>query len=144
MLKLTDRQWAYFTLRLTLGVNFFMHGLTRVVSGIGFFAEKASGGFDDTPLPAPLVHGFLVVLPVIELIIGTLMVLGLFTRYALIAGALLITVLTFGTTARQDWGTAGSQLVYAIAFFILLFALDYNRLCIDKKSHDIYAGKASA
>ena len=41
----------------------------------------------------------------------------------LVAGSLLILALTFGTTLRQDWSTAGVQLIYA-AIYAALLALD--------------------
>ena len=40
--------------------------------------------------------------------------LGLFTRWALTLGGLLITVLVFGTAMRSDWNTVGVQMIYAI------------------------------
>ena len=109
-----------------------MHGLARIITGVGGFADKMTAAFDGGLLPMPMVHGFLVVLPFIELAIGALIVLGLGMRYALVAGGFLITALTFGSTAKQDWGAAGTQLPYAIAFFILLFTREYNRICVDK------------
>lgn len=130
MKLITHQQWAYVTLRFTLGINMFMHGFARILSGVGAFADKMTAGFGESPLPAPLVRAFLMGLPFVELIIGLLMLLGLFTRYALIAGAFLITLLTFGSTSKQDWATASVQLPYAIAFFILLFTLEHNRLRI--------------
>jgi len=129
---LTDREWAYVTLRMTLGVNMLMHGLTRVIGGVGRFADKVSAEFDDGFLPMFAVRSFLLVLPFVELAIGALMVLGLATRWALIAGGFTITALTFGSTSMQNWSAAGVQLPYAIAFFILLFTREYNRLCMDR------------
>jgi len=127
MTPITPRQWAYLTLRLTLGINIMMHGLTRIHSGVGTFAEKMTGGFADSPLPAPLVRAFLTGLPFVELVIGVMMLIGLYTKYALVAGGLMIALLTFGTTAKQDWATASVQLPYAIAFSLLIFGLEYNR-----------------
>lgn len=130
MKPLTPQQWGYLTLRLTLGINMLMHGLTRIISGVGEFAEMTSAGFADSPMPLGLAKAFLIGLPFIELIIGAMMVVGLFTRYALIAGGFLITLLTFGSTAQQNWSAAGVQLPYAIAFSLLLFGLQYNRIKI--------------
>jgi len=132
MKNISDRQWAYVTLRLTLGINMLMHGLTRVISGVGGFADKVSGEFETGFLPLALVRPFLMVLPFVELVVGVLMVLGLFTRYGLLLGAFTITALTFGSTSVQNWSAAGIQLTYAIAFAILLFGREYNRLCVDK------------
>jgi thiosulfate dehydrogenase (quinone) large subunit len=70
--------------------------------------------FHGTPLPEPLVLAFAYALPWIETVIGVFMLIGLFTRAALSAGSLLIMILTFGTTLRQDWETVGLQLMYAV------------------------------
>lgn len=130
MKPLTPQQWGYLTLRMTLGINMLMHGLTRIISGVGEFADKTASEFVDSPMPVGLARAFLFALPFIELVIGAIMVLGLFTRYALIAGGFLITLLTFGSTAQQNWSAAGVQLPYAIAFALLLFVIEYNRLTI--------------
>jgi thiosulfate dehydrogenase [quinone] large subunit len=63
--------------------------------------------FAQTPLPAPLVHAFGVVLTPLELLLGVLVLLGAWLRPALIGATLLMTVLTFGTTLRQDRPTIG-------------------------------------
>ena len=134
MKSLTDKQWAYVTLRLTLGVNMLMHGLTRVIAGPVAFADSTAAEFEKGVLPVGLARVFLLAIPFIELVIGALMVLGLQMRLTLIAGGLLITMLTFGVTANQNWSAAGIQVSYAIAFFILLYTRDQNALCLDKKS----------
>jgi thiosulfate dehydrogenase [quinone] large subunit len=56
----------------------------------------------------------------------------MFTRLALSGGALLMLVLTFGTTLRQDWNTAGLQLIYAVVYAALLACLSANRYSIDR------------
>jgi thiosulfate dehydrogenase [quinone] large subunit len=48
--------------------------------------------------------------------------LGLFTRAALTAAFLLMMVLMFGITLKQDWTTAGGQLLYGLILAVLLFA----------------------
>jgi thiosulfate dehydrogenase (quinone) large subunit len=40
-------------------------------------------------------------------------------------------VLIFGTSLRQDWPTAGLQLVYSLVYAILLGTLDFKRDCVD-------------
>lgn len=132
MNQLTDKQWGYVTLRLTLGVNMLMHGLSRIVSGPVAFADKTAAEFESGMLPVPLARLFLLAVPYIELVIGVLMVLGLQTRLSLVAGGFLITLLTFGVTSNQNWSAAGAQVPYAIAFFILLYTREQNRLCMDK------------
>jgi thiosulfate dehydrogenase [quinone] large subunit len=58
----------------------------------------------------------------VELLIGTLLLLGLVTRAALTTALLLLLVLMFGIGLKQDWPTAGSQLLYGLVLAALLFA----------------------
>ena len=116
-----DRQLAYFVFRLTLGINILVHGAGRILtSGISAFAAKTSGEFAGTPLPYGLVHIFLVTLPFAEAILGASISFGLLTRWVLVLGGLLMAALVFGTALRSDWMTVGIQMIYAIAYYLLL------------------------
>jgi thiosulfate dehydrogenase [quinone] large subunit len=122
---------AYALMRVALGINIFGHGFFRILSGVGAFANGAVQGMDKGPLPHALSFGFLLATPFIELTLGTLLLLGLFTRLALAGGALFIIALTFGTTSTQNWTGAGGQLLYSLAFFALLWTIDENRYSVD-------------
>ena len=122
---------GYSLLRATLGLNIFFHGVSRLVAGVGSFAAGLVKMFHATPLPATLVRLFGYTLPWMEATVGLLVLIGLGTRYALAVGALLIFVLTFGTTLRQDWDTAGLQLGYALVFSLLLIWREWNGLSLD-------------
>ena len=104
---------AFLLLRLTLGLNICMHGVSRLVTGPAAFANSLVPMFKNTPLPAWGVHIFGLILPWAEAILGFLLLIGFCTSAALLASSLLILILTFGTTLRQDWSTAGVQLIYA-------------------------------
>ena len=66
-----------------------------------------------------------------ELVLGVLTTLGLFTRWALALGGLLIAALVFGTAMRSDWNTVGVQMIYAITYYLLLVNRGYNRFSLD-------------
>jgi thiosulfate dehydrogenase [quinone] large subunit len=123
---------AFLLLRITLGLNICMHGVSRIAAGPATFADSLVPMFRNAPLPAWSVHAFGLVLPWAEAILGFLLLLGLCTRFALVIGSLLILVLTFGTALRQDWSTAGVQLIYA-AVYAALLALDrWNDYSLDR------------
>ena len=63
--------------------------------------------------------------------LGVLTTLGLFTRWALTLGGLLIAVLVFGTAMRSDWNTVGVQMIYAITYYLLLVNRSDNRFSLD-------------
>jgi thiosulfate dehydrogenase [quinone] large subunit len=127
-----DRQLAYVVFRLTLGINIFVHGAGRIFGpGAEAFATTTAVEFSKTPLPAGMVHAFLIVVPFAELVLGALTTLGLFTRWALALGGLLITALVFGTAIRSDWNTVGVQMIYAIIYYLLLLNRSANHFSLD-------------
>ena len=114
-----DANLGYALLRLTLGLNFLFHSFSRWHDG-GKFVEGVVNNFAHTPLPASSVRAFTTIIPYWEPAVGLLLVLGLWTRWALAAGALLIALLTFGTALRGEYPVLSEQLVYALVFFVLL------------------------
>ena len=128
-----DRQLAYAVFRLTLGINILVHGAGRIFGpGAEAFATTTAVEFSKTILPAGLVHAFLFVLPFAELVLGALTTLGLFTRWALAFGGLMIATLVFGTAMRSDWNTVGVQMIYAITYYFLLAHRASDRFSLDK------------
>jgi thiosulfate dehydrogenase [quinone] large subunit len=115
-----DYVLAFFTLRLALGINELMHGVTRIFmgAGLGGFLAFTQNQFKDAPLPVWQVRAFATVVPICELIIGVLLILGLWTRWALVLAAVLMMGIIFGTAVRGDW-----QLVFLQMFYSLLYAL---------------------
>jgi thiosulfate dehydrogenase (quinone) large subunit len=122
----SDERLAYALLRLVVGANLMMHGISRMIAGTGEFAAKLVMQFAHAPLPAWSVWAFGLVLPAIEGGLGLLLLIGLRTRAVLIAAILLIVVLTFGSSLLQDWSAAGIQLTYAAIYAALLFLRRYN------------------
>jgi len=131
--RLDDRSLAYVVLRVTLGLNIFMHGFSRVLGGVGKFVDSMDKMFGNTPLPITFVQPFAYALPWLEAGIGFLIFTGFRTREALVTGALLMLALTFGTALRQDWDVAGLQLLYSAVYAALIAGLPYNRLSVDQK-----------
>jgi thiosulfate dehydrogenase [quinone] large subunit len=121
-----DERVAYALLRAVVGVNLLMHGVSRALTGTGEFAAKLVMQFAHAPLPAWSVWVFGLTLPAIEGSIGLLLLIGLRTRAALIAAAMLIAALTFGSALLQDWPAAGLQLTYASVYAALIFLHRYN------------------
>jgi thiosulfate dehydrogenase [quinone] large subunit len=126
-----DQRLAYALLRIVVGLNLMMHGISRMLIGPGVFASKLVGQFAHAPLPGWSIWSFSMVLPAIEALLGLLLLIGLRTRAALVAGSLLIMVLTFGSALVQDWPATGLQLTYALVYSVLLFLLRYNGWSVD-------------
>jgi thiosulfate dehydrogenase [quinone] large subunit len=118
-----EQQQAYVLLRLVTAFNFFGHGFARIFTGshLSGFAESTVKNMAASPLPQSLTLATGYVVPCVELLIGTLLLLGLATRFALTVALVLMLVLMFGVTMKQDWATAGGQLLYGLILAILLF-----------------------
>lgn len=115
----TDGQLAHLALRLLLGINIAFHGGVRLPD-LGTFVQKTSGGFAATPLPMALVKATLYPIPFVELAIGLAILAGFRLRLTLFVGMLVMALLTIGMSFQQQWDIVGLQLIYALAYFVLL------------------------
>ena len=57
---------------------------------------------------------------------------GLQTRRALLAGSILMLVLMFGSSLREDWPTVGIQLTYSVVYCILIAGVQFDGFGIDR------------
>lgn len=122
---------GYTTLRLGIGMSMLIHGVGRI-GNIPAFAQQLVAHFSKTWLPHALVVGFAYVTPFVELLIGILVLLGLFTRLGLVAGGLWMVALIFGSTLAADYDIVGIQLIYSLIFFVLLQHERLNDLSFDR------------
>ena len=123
---------AYTILRLSFGANILLHGLSRVLNGRAAFLAYLTHYFEHAHLvPAGMLPIFGAVLPWVETTLGLLLMLGLFSRFTMIVGALVLTVLVIGTNLAQDWLVAGLQLPYCFIYYYLLIHLEQNRMSLD-------------
>ena|SRR5579863_1032967 len=130
----SDLQLAYSAFRITLGMNIFFHGAMRLITGLDAWATMEAGLFTkQTLLPMWSVAAFLHVLPFVEVMLGALTFLGFFTRWALVAGSVMMLLLVFGNDVRQDWNTAGNNMHYVLYYAGLIAALRYNAFALDTR-----------
>lgn len=128
----TNERMGYAFLRFVFGLNICFHGLSRLVSDPHAFLAYLNKTMATAVLvPKATIPVFAAVLPWAEAIIGLLVLLGLFTRTALIAGSLVMILLMAGISLAQDWNAAGLQLIYCIIYFVLLARLDWNHYSLD-------------
>ena len=72
------------------------------------------------------------VLPILEALVGAAVLFGLQTRRALQAGSILMLVLMFGSSLREDWPTVGIQLTYSVVYCILIAGVRFDGFGIDR------------
>jgi thiosulfate dehydrogenase [quinone] large subunit len=127
-----DTSLAYAIFRLTFGVNLMLRGVDRIFfMGLDNFGNGMVKQFSMTWLGPGLIQPFAHTIPWIEMVMGALLIVGLFTRPALVVGGLLMTALTFGTMFLRNFDLAWLQLTYAIAFFLLLATHAWNAISLD-------------
>ena len=129
---ISSQQLAFLTARLAVGTSMFGHGLVRFPKLSGFSSWMV-GQFQKSMLPDFIITPFSYALPVAEFVVGALLLLGLFTRQALTAGALVMISLIFGSTMIESWDAIPTQLIHT-AFFSILLSLEnqYNTFAVDK------------
>ncbi|HEX4652591.1 MAG TPA: DoxX family protein [Granulicella sp.] len=129
--NIRDQRAAYALLRIILGTNIALHGISRFMMGASVFSSKLVSQFAHSPLPSSLVWGFGVSLPWVEALFGLLILFGLRTRAALVGGSVVLLLLTFGSALIQDWQAASAQLLYAAVYAALLFLIRFNGWSLD-------------
>jgi thiosulfate dehydrogenase (quinone) large subunit len=123
---------AYAILRVSFGANIMLHGVSRVLMGHAAFLAYLNHYFEHSHgIPMGMLPAFAGVQPWVELILGLMLLLGIATRFSLIAGGIVVLCLVIGTNLAQDWLVSGLQLIYAFLYYYLLAHIDENGLSVD-------------
>jgi thiosulfate dehydrogenase [quinone] large subunit len=130
-MRVNNKSLAYALLRIAFGINFAGHGLVRIYNGVDAFATTTAEHLAKSPLPHSLTFGFSYAIPFLEAILGLVLILGIFTRAALVCGAVFMMLLTIGIASNQQWDIASQQLIYSAIFFLLLYLIEHNALAVD-------------
>ena len=100
---MTDKGWARMFARGMVGILFFMAGwwkcftLTPMAHARGAFVE----GYADSWIPAFLLWGLGLAIPVVELVAGALLIVGWRTREALVTIGFILLIVTYGHTLDE-------------------------------------------
>jgi thiosulfate dehydrogenase [quinone] large subunit len=125
---------ATLLLRLSLGMLFFVAALGKFLAPIGVtgVSQKLMEGFQGTWLPMFLVAPYTYALPYLEITVGSLLILGLFTRCAFMFSGLLLISLAFGMMVKQDPATVAHNLNYVLMVVAgIWFSARENPLSVD-------------
>ena len=132
-----DLPVAYLMVRLTMGFHMFAHGGVRLPI-LSDFASQTVTEFATVRLiglpffPAWLVYPIALSVPVVEFLVGILLILGFKTKLASIAGGVTLLLLMFGTVARMNFGTAHLMWFYVLIFALLVGANFADRYSLDR------------
>jgi len=121
---------AYLLTRLAIGISMFGHGFVRLFK-LNDFATHVIQSFEKSMLPGGLVTVFGYVLPFAEFITGVLLITGLFTKQAAIAGCIIMFMLLLGSSMIENWDVFTSQLVHVLFFVAVIQFMESNSCAID-------------
>ena len=127
------RNAAYALVRVAMGTLFLVNGVLKLrENGAPEFGEDLAQGLSDTLLPEPLVSAFGTILPFLELALGALLLVGLFTSHVLLATGALLIVLTFGTILQAEPDTVAHNVFYTVVVGMLLWLESANAYALDR------------
>ena len=122
---------TYLMARLPIAVSMLGHGLDRIPK-LQVFSDQMVSQFSKSIIPIKLVSAFSMVLPFVELGLGILLILGLFTRFACVVGLIGMLALILGSCLIEQWDNVFSQTLYSLYFVMLYYYAFYNRYSFDR------------
>jgi len=130
-----DRAWAILFARGVLGLIFFMAGVWKVfgLTPIGHAHKYFVDPYADTFLPTWSLWAVGVTVPVVELVGGALLILGLRVRAALIALGFVLLVVTFGHLLKEPLYEFHTHVIprLALLLFVLVLPREEDRFSLD-------------
>ncbi len=135
---MTDKGWARMFARVLVGILFFMAGwwkcfeLTPMAHARGAFVE----GYADSWIPAILLWGLGLAIPVVELVAGALLIVGWRTREALVTIGFILLIVTYGHALNEPlYSIQGHILPRGLLMLIaLVLPSEEDKLSVDSWS----------
>ena len=135
-LTTSGRSWAIFFAREVLGLIFFMAGIYKVfrMTPIGHAHKYFVDPYADTFLPSWSLWLTGVTVPVVELVAGALLIIGLRVREALLALGFVLVLVTFGHLLKEPLYAFHTHVIprLALLLFLLLLPREADRFSLDR------------
>jgi uncharacterized membrane protein YphA (DoxX/SURF4 family) len=121
----SDRSWAIFFCRVILGLIFFMAGLYKcfVMTPLGHAQHYFVGPYADTFLPTWSLWATGTAVPIIELVAGAFVLVGLRTRPALLALGGVLVLVTFGHLLKEPLYQFHTHVIPRLALLTVVLVL---------------------
>jgi uncharacterized membrane protein YphA (DoxX/SURF4 family) len=117
-----NRSWAILFARLILGLIFFMAGTWKVFQlGPLEHARKYFLPYADTFLPVWSLWFVGVTIPLVELVAGALVIIGLRLHNALISLGFVLVIVTFGHLLREPLYDFSGHVIPRLVLLLFLF-----------------------
>lgn len=130
-----NRAWAILFARAVLGLIFFMAGVYKVfqMGPLGHARKFFTEPYADTFLPMWSLWAAGVAVPVIELVAGALVIIGLRTREALIALGGILVLVTFGHLLKEPLYQFHTHVIprLALLLFVLMLPREDDSFSLD-------------
>ena len=134
MTVFTRRSWAIFFAREILGFIFFMAGVYKVFQlGPLGHARKYFLPYADTFLPVWSLWATGTVIPIVELLAGFLLILGVRVKAALIALGFGLIIVTFGHLLKEPLYAFHEHVIprAALLLFVLMLPEEDDRISLE-------------
>lgn len=115
-----DFKTAFFFLRLPVAVSLLGHGLVRLPK-LQAFSEWMVTSMGKSAIPTVLIVPFSYLLPVLEAIIGILLLVNFKTKYTLYGALTIMSILILGSCSIEDWSAIEAQLLHSFYLFGLFW-----------------------
>ncbi len=130
-----SRRWAIFFAREVLGLIFFMAGVYKVfrLTPVGHAHKYFVDPYADTFLPSWSLWLTGLTVPVVELVAGALLIVGLRVREALLALGFVLVLVTFGHLLKEPLYAFHTHVIprLALLLFILVFPRKEDSFSLD-------------
>jgi thiosulfate dehydrogenase [quinone] large subunit len=122
---------GYTLLRVGIGVSLVSHAVPALLHLPGF-VEQVRGMFAPVGLPGWAVVPVAWLIPPVEVALGLLTVLGVWTRLVAAASAVWMIVLLAGSNVLQKSDLVLTGLAYLVVYFLLLQFAELNVVSLDR------------
>lgn len=130
-----NRAWALLFAREVLGFIFFMAGVYKVfqMGPTGHARHYFVEPYANTFLPAWSLWAVGTIIPIVELVAGALVIIGLRTRDALIALGCILVIVTFGHLLKEPLYEFHTHVIprLALLLFVLMLPREDDRFSLD-------------
>jgi uncharacterized membrane protein YphA (DoxX/SURF4 family) len=130
-----NRAWALLFARGVLGFIFFMAGVYKVfqMGPLGHARKFFIEPYADSFLPMWSLWAAGATIPIIELVAGALVIIGLRTREALVSLGFILVLVTFGHLLKEPLYEFHTHVIprLALLLFVLMLPREDDRFSLD-------------
>ena len=116
--------------RLPMGAFFLLAGVHKVSAGVQNFVSSQLGNVP-SQIPRNWAEGYLHALPYTEIVVGSLLILGLFGRLAGFAGAFVVTTIIIGATGIYANGLPFHPNLIYLGLLLMILLVGPGRIGLD-------------